>query len=337
MKQRLLLVVTLLLLCTMAGLAQRAIQLTEILYDIPASPNGDPNGDGTRQSAGDEFFELYNSSAAPVDISGYVMVEREGQVVFTFPVGTTMQPGAFVVVFGNAITDPWGANLPAGTLKFSHYTGATNQGFGPVTTKTGTTKTNLASNGDRVMIVDPLLADTVAEVSWGWDNQVPPQKVLPLSSTGIYLDENHTVLGDSIMNSIGQAITVQRSTGKWGRHKEVASDTNTYFSPGAFPDGATGVEEQSDGLTPAHVELNQNYPNPFNPTTVIHFSLANESAVTLKVFNCLGQEVAIVLDRTMGAGQFFVNFDASQLSAGVYLYTLKTGQHTQTKRMILLK
>jgi hypothetical protein len=161
--------------------------------------------------------------------------------------------------------------------------------------------------------------------------------VLPLSSTGIYLDENHTVSGDSIMNSIGQAITVQRSTGKWGLHKEVASDTNTYYSPGAFPDGATGIEDQSDGLAPAHFELNQNYPNPFNPTTVIHFSLANESAVTLKVFNCLGQEVATVLDRTMGAGQFFVNFDASQLSAGVYLYTLKAGQNTQTKRMILLK
>jgi len=286
---------------------------------------------------------LYNNSAAAVDISGYVMIEREGQVVFTFPVGTTLQPGQFAVVFGNAITSPWGANLPAGTVKLSHYEGATDRGFGPVTTKTGSTKTNFAGNGDRCMIVDPLLADTVAEVCWGYDNQVPPQKVLPLSSKGLYLSNNNTLTGDTIQGAIRQSITLQRATGKWGTHRQVQwaaqADSSLYYSPGKHAETATstGVVEQRDGLFPSGFQLGQNYPNPFNPSTVIDFSLANESAVTLKVFNCLGQEVATVLDRTMGAGQFFVNFDASQLSAGVYLYSLKAGQNTQTKRMILLK
>ena len=142
---------TLMLLCLSSTIAfgQSGLQLTEILWDIPASPNGDPNGDGTRQAAGDEFVELYNSSAASIDMSGYVIIEREGQVVFTFPVGAVLPAKKFAVVFGNAIGTTWGTAFPAGTLKYSHYTGATDQGFGPVTTSTGSTKTNLASNGDR--------------------------------------------------------------------------------------------------------------------------------------------------------------------------------------------
>jgi hypothetical protein len=210
MKLRLLLLAALMLLCSMIGLAQTGLQLTEILYDIPSG--ADPNGDGTRQAAGDEFFELYNNSTSPIDLSGYVMIEREGFVVFTFPVGATLGAGKFAVVFGNAITTNWGGTMPAGTLKFSHYTGATDQGFGPVTTRQGTTKTNLASNGDRVMIVNPLLADTVAEIAYGYDNATPPQVVKPLSKKGIYLAGANTVKGDTIQGQIRMSITVQRAT-----------------------------------------------------------------------------------------------------------------------------
>jgi hypothetical protein len=343
MNKRVLIVSLMLLGCGIVGVAQNGLQLTEILYDIPSSPNGDPNGDGTRQPAGDEFFELFNNSASTIDLSGYVMIEREGQVVFTFPVGTTLGAGKFVVVFGNAVTTSWGNNLPAGTLKFSHYEGATDRGFGPVTTKTGSSKTNFASNGDRVMIVDPLMADTLAEVSWGYDNQVPAQKVLPLSQKGIYLAGTNSLKGDTIQGTIRQSITVQRATGKWGRHKDVqfaaAGDSSLYFSPGQHAETATStsVDEQSGELNPASFQLTQNYPNPFNPSTLIRFSLTKEENVSLNVYDCLGHKVATLLQKKLGAGTFFVAFDGSGLSAGVYFYTLQAGFNKDTKRMVLLK
>jgi len=336
MKQRLSVLIALLVLCSMASLAQSTLQLTEILYDIPSG--ADPNGDGTRQPAGDEFFELYNNGTTSIDLSGYVMIEREGFVVFTFPVGTTLGAGKFAVVFGNAIGTNWGNNLPAGTLKFTHYTGTTDQGFGPVTTKIGTTKTNLASNGDRVMIVNPLLADTVAEVSYGSDNATPPQVVKPLSKKGIYLAGANTVKGDTIQGQIRMSITLQRATGKWGRHKDVAKDTTLNYSPGQHAETATatGVDDQG-GQIPAAFRLDQNYPNPFNPSTVFSFALAKEENVSLKVYDVLGKEVAIVLQKKLGAGSFFVPFNASGLPAGVYFYTLQAGLNKDTKRMILVK
>jgi Lamin Tail Domain/Secretion system C-terminal sorting domain len=328
----------LILLCLSGATAfgQSGLQLTEILWDIPASPNGDPNGDGTRQAAGDEFVELYNNSAVSIDLSGYVIIEREGQVVFTFPVGAVLPAKKCAVVFGNAIASPWGANFPTGTVKFSHYTGATDQGFGPVTTSTGSAKTNLASNGDRVMIVNPLLADTVAEVSFGYDNNVPPRVVKPFWTKGTYLAGTKTVKGDSIQGAIKQSVHYQTSTGKWGRHKDVARDTSLYYSPGFLADAATGVND-AEAVLPVSMSLKQNYPNPFNPSTVISFTIANEQMVRLNVYDILGKRVSTLLNKKVGAGQYHVSFDASKLPAGVYIYTLDAGSFVQSKRMTLLK
>ncbi|HSQ76227.1 MAG TPA: lamin tail domain-containing protein [Bacteroidota bacterium] len=317
--------------------AQTGLTLTEILWDIPSNPNGDPNGDGTRQSYGDEFVEIYNSSAADIDMSAYQIIEREKQVVFTFPVGAILPAKKFAVVFGNAITVDWGTAFPAGTVKFSCYTGSTNQGFGPVTTSTGSPKTNLASNGDRIMLVNSLLADTVAEVSWGFDNRTPPEPVIPLSSKGIYLYGPNTVKGDSIVGTIRQSVHIQSATGKWGLHTDVAGDTTKFYSPGAFAEAATAVEEPAGIGTPGVFQLHQNYPNPFNPSTVISFSIAREGQVRLNVYNLLGQTVASLLDKRLGAGLYLVNFDASSLPAGIYVYSLEAGSYKESRKMALVR
>lgn len=337
MKHGLLLLLLLLAVCSVPGSAQPGLKLTEVMYDVPVAPNGDANGDGTRQSAGDEFVELYNSSNTDIDLSAYQIIEREKQVVFTFPVGVILPAKTFLVVFGNAVTVSWGAAFPAGTLKFSHYTGSTNQGFGPVQTSTGTTKTNLASNGDRIMIVNPLLADTVAEVAFGYDNAVPPKVVAPLWSKGTYLAGANTINGDTIQGSINQSVHLQMATGKWGKHKDVAGDTTKFYSPGAFAESATSVEERRSNDSPENFRLDQNYPNPFNPSTVISFSIVQEQHVRLTVYTVAGERVASLLDKPLGAGLYMVNFDASQLAAGVYLYTLEAGSFKASKKMTLVK
>jgi len=84
-------------------------------------------------------------------------------------------------------------------------------------------------------------------------------------------------------------------------------------------------------------ELAQNYPNPFNPTTNISFSLAARSNVTLKVFDILGREVATLVSEELPAGTHTFQWNALNLSSGVYFYRLQTGSFTQTKKLILLR
>ncbi len=84
-------------------------------------------------------------------------------------------------------------------------------------------------------------------------------------------------------------------------------------------------------------ELEQNYPNPFNPSTNIAFSLADAGNATIKVYNLIGQEVATIANERFSAGSHTVQFDASSLASGVYIYRLTAGTNTITKRMTLIK
>ena len=81
----------------------------------------------------------------------------------------------------------------------------------------------------------------------------------------------------------------------------------------------------------------QNYPNPFNPTTIITYSIAKESHVTLTVFNLLGQKVKTLVDQEKPIGTYIINFDSSGLSSGVYFYSVKAGDFFQVRKMLLLK
>ena len=97
----------------------------------------------------------------------------------------------------------------------------------------------------------------------------------------------------------------------------------------------TGV--RNPGTQPEAFALGQNYPNPFNPSTEINFTVAKTGYVTLKVYNVLGQEVATLVDGVKAAQTYNVKFDASSLSTGVYFYTLRSGDQSITKKMLLLK
>lgn len=88
---------------------------------------------------------------------------------------------------------------------------------------------------------------------------------------------------------------------------------------------------------PASFELYQNYPNPFNPTTSIKFALPKESQVKLSVYTILGQEVATLVNSVMPAGYHTVNFDASNLPSGMYIYKIDAGNFSQIKKMLLMK
>ena len=98
----------------------------------------------------------------------------------------------------------------------------------------------------------------------------------------------------------------------------------------------TGVTPNTNDV-PAQYSLSQNYPNPFNPTTNIKFNLPKNEFVTLKVYDMIGNEVKTLVEGIHSAGKYNIEFDGSNLSSGVYFYTLKTENYAETKKMILLK
>ena len=90
-------------------------------------------------------------------------------------------------------------------------------------------------------------------------------------------------------------------------------------------------------FSPCKYLLHQNYPNPFNPTTTIQFQIPELSFVTLKVYDVLGNEVAILVNGEKSAGSYVVEFDGSELSTGIYYYQLKSSGFIQTRKMLLLR
>lgn len=99
----------------------------------------------------------------------------------------------------------------------------------------------------------------------------------------------------------------------------------------------TGTSVEKLDAVPTGYELSQNFPNPFNPTTNIKFSIPSSEFVTLKVYNTLGQEVASLINEFKSAGTYQVDFNASNLSSGMYIYTLTSGNYKISKKMILMK
>jgi hypothetical protein len=88
---------------------------------------------------------------------------------------------------------------------------------------------------------------------------------------------------------------------------------------------------------PAQFSLSQNFPNPFNPSTTISFQIPVTGQVKLKVFDTLGNEVATIVDGMMEAGIHELEFNAAGITSGVYIYTLISGEFSQSQKMLLLK
>jgi hypothetical protein len=98
----------------------------------------------------------------------------------------------------------------------------------------------------------------------------------------------------------------------------------------------TGIQPVNNQI-PKEYSLHQNYPNPFNPVTKIRFDLPESGSTSLKVYDNLGGEIAVILKQEMNKGSYELSFDASNLSTGVYYYELKSGNYRETKKMILVK
>ncbi len=129
------------------------------------------------------------------------------------------------------------------------------------------------------------------------------------------------------------------------KHNASANTSGTIYIDDAQYDFTTPVINEVNSL-PSKYSLSQNYPNPFNPTTTIKYSIPVEARrgvplqslpVTLRVYDILGREVAILVNKNQKAGNYEVQFDAAHLTSGTYFYRLISGEFSKTMKFILLK
>jgi hypothetical protein len=97
------------------------------------------------------------------------------------------------------------------------------------------------------------------------------------------------------------------------------------------------VSVDNISLQPVEFALFQNYPNPFNPVTSIQYAVGSRQFISIKVYDVLGNEIATLVNEEKPAGIYKVEFDATQLTSGIYFYRLQSGSLIETKKMILLK
>ena len=144
------------------------------------------------------------------------------------------------------------------------------------------------------------------------------------------------------------------STNQWGPFSELSNlpadsypinNEIKFKSPGRsvqmiMIEGGTNivsVDDEANPEIPNTFNLYQNYPNPFNPSTLISYQLPASMYVTLKIFDILGREIKTLVNEQQNAGKHSVQFNASNLSSGVYFYRIEAGQNTDIKKLLLIK
>ena len=134
------------------------------------------------------------------------------------------------------------------------------------------------------------------------------------------------------------------SSGQFGlfSFKQDSNGVAGYFDNVVVNSLVSSVEDNSEISLPDGFSLEQNYPNPFNPETKISYKLTNSAYISLNVYDLLGREIKTLVSKDQTAGSYTVSWDGKDESgnivpSGIYLYTLKAGSFTESKKMILMK
>ncbi len=235
--------------------------------------------------------------------------------------------------------------------------------------KEGDNVTALQDNGSALNILwtTPIAGDSpFSTIAEGPDSTiyVPSSgKILRLGKTsGVVMDSSITLGGTSLF-------TVRIAVGSDGKVYVATSNTFLCANPNLstiFTQTITGLNTSGIALgpnntlaiagngtdlrvyktsvtlvgnesTPVVYKLEQNYPNPFNPTTNIKFDIPKNTFVSLKVYDVLGKEVAVLINEERNAGSYRVDWNASVYTSGVYFYKLESNGFSETKRMLLVK
>ena len=191
--------------------------------------------------------------------------------------------------------------------------------------------------------LDLLLGASVKPAASGNWVSDPPNDLKVSLNAGVNTVSRQFQLGSSINSGlyhVWATLWYDRDGDDMISSADEMMDTQFFFN--AFTVGITGVEPGEPNVAGTY-QLLQNYPNPFNPVTTIGFTLPEAGHAALKIFDALGREVAVLLDRPLAPGSYEIPWNAGNFSAGIYFYTLTVGEagsgitFWDTKKLILAK
>jgi len=171
-----------------------------------------------------------------------------------------------------------------------------------------------------------------------------PSGIIFFDSSGNYLNSFTAVTGNRGVYKLGNGnflttngtgvYEIDDTTGSLVR--TIVSGVNAQYIDLFIPPVITGLNNNTGEII-GTFKLFDNYPNPFNSTTTIKYNIPQSGIVTLKIFDINGKLVKTLVNGYQQKGQYVINFNASELSSGIYFYQLSTNQFTQTKKMIYMK
>lgn len=177
-----------------------------------------------------------------------------------------------------------------------------------------------------------IAADTVVFV-WKSGGTMEERYWLEVATDPLFAS---TTIDSTLTDTVKVVRQLQNTQGYWWK---VRAGNNAGW--GAFSETrrfsvlVTSVNEAQD--VPRQFTLAQNFPNPFNPATIIRYEIPHNEFVSLKVYNLLGAEIAVLINQPQATGRYSVTFDASELASGVYLYRIVAGTFTATRRLVVVK
>jgi len=269
-----------------------------------------------------QWLRLWNGPANDSDVvSGNSIrdeslgIDGTGNIYVT---GTTVRRGVYFS--DNVVTIKYN---PQGVLMWSHiYNGPADDWDRPYSIKVSNSG-NVYVSGETVVILDSFIPLDYLTMKLNTNGQL--QWVQTYDGLGNFADHVAAMTINEAEEVFVTGISDQEQNIFKGNSDIV---TIKYIQT------TTGI---TSNVISTGYKLSQNFPNPFNPVTKITFNIPRSGFVNLKVFDISGKEIALLVNEIKSAGEYSFDFDASALSSGTYFYSIKTGDFTMTKRMVLIK
>ena len=284
----------------------------------------------TREGTGnDVYMQMYDSSANRIGVNTRVNDSASSDDQFHNPKVTSDSIGRFVIGFSHYILNE---NQSDAKLQFYNSNGnknGNNLSLYPSSSDEGFLVFSKRKNGDMVVGIGlqtvfgftPFCQRIKADMTFMGN-------LFLISSTA--LQENIYYSDVKLYND--KIISV------WS--DESNSNLDVYCNIRSFvnPDSTVNIQQISNEV-PTELQLFQNYPNPFNPETKIKFNINRSGKITLKIFDILGKEIAVLLDKSLASGKYIINVTSNKynLASGIYFYSLITDNKILSKKMTVIK
>ncbi len=317
--------------------------------------------------AGDElWFRSYNGTANGNDNMTSITMDVSGNAVITgSSVGAGTGLDIVTIKYSQSGDILWERRFTTPTVNIEEGKDITGDNFGNIFV-TGTT-TGFSTSYDFMTLMYSPAGDLIWSKNYngpGTNNFDEPRSITADYIGNVYvtgLSQGTGTMDDIVIikyNSMGNEVWVNRYNSAANRN-DIANNISLDNSGNLIVSGLiTGLTSGTDfslikfslftnvisvsNENPSAYSLSQNYPNPFNPSTKIRFAIKNDGGhganeVRLTVFDILGKQTAVLVNEKLSAGSYEVQFDASDLSGGIYFYRLETSEFIETKSMLLLK